>query len=221
MLENDGKPTDRQKRSGAAGAKIGQTAVPEKHDIICYECSYTFILSGKISNTICPKCHKSLNVGDHKVSKATQLTLKTIGTVEVTPDGKLIDGSSVVARGVTVAGNVKNARIECTGTLELLNGAELDIKNIKFKDLVVRPDAIISISRKFECRNLEISGDLTAKVSVTGLATVRPGGILRGEVYTPHLVVEDGGGLSASVSAGSAQQSRKSNGKRRRKNGAM
>lgn len=207
VLEEAESSKKEKKTAERSGARIGQTAVPEKHDIVCYECSYAFVLSGKIGTTICPKCHKSLNVGDHKVAKKASLTVKTIGAVEVTPEGELTEGSDIVARHMIIAGDVRNARIKCTGRIELCGGAQMDVKNVATKDLLVRTGCRIVISRKFECRDLEVLGDLKAKVRVTGTATIRPGGTLRGEVYTPHLVVEDGGGLSASVFAGITEQS--------------
>ena len=102
---------------------------------------------------------------------------------------------------------------------ELGKGADMDIKKITIRDLLVRPDCTLTISRKFKCDNLEVLGDLKAKVTVTGVVTVRPGGTLRGAVCTPHLIVEDGGGLSATISAG-IEQDAKVTKKTRRKSGA-
>jgi len=217
VLEEDGKARAAGKAKETGGARIGQTAMPQKHDIVCYECAYTFVLSGKIGNTICPKCHKALNVGDHKIAKKAKLTVKTIGSVEVTPEGELSAGSSIVARRVVIAGNVSQAAIECTGKVELCQGAELDVKKISFKDLLVRPGSKITITRKLKCRDLEVLGDLDANINVTGTATVKAGGTLRGEISTPHLVVEDGGGLNASVSAGVPEESSNKKKGRRKK----
>src|SRR6266404_9248281 len=64
-------------------------------------------------------------------------------------------------------------------------------------DLRIAPGAEFKFKQEARYRNVEIFGTLHAKLESTGIITVRPGGLLSGEVRAQHLVVEDGGGLTA------------------------
>jgi cytoskeletal protein CcmA (bactofilin family) len=61
------------------------------------------------------------------------------------------------------------------------------------------PGAEFKFKQEARYRNVEIFGTLHAKLESTGIITVRPGGLLSGEVQAQHLVVEDGGGLKATL----------------------
>ncbi|MCK5849402.1 MAG: polymer-forming cytoskeletal protein [Kiritimatiellae bacterium] len=195
------KASEKPSGTGATNLRIGQTAVPQKHNIVCYECAYTFVLTGKLSKTICPKCHKTLESSDHTIADKEVLITQTIGTVHILESGELAEKSKVVARNVVLEGNIEKATIDCTGTLELCRGAKLDIRRIDFNDVLVRKNCQLSLTRKLECRNLDVRGDIKGNIKTTGVATIRAGGLLRGKINTSHLVVEEGGGLKAAVKA--------------------
>ncbi len=61
----------------------------------------------------------------------------------------------------------------------------------------IAPGAEFKFKQEARYRNVEIFGSLQAKLESTGIITVKPGGLLEGEVQAQHLVVEDGGGLKA------------------------
>ena len=53
---SDGKPV----------AHIGRTALPPRHDILCYACSYRFVHTGRMGEgLLCPKCHEMLLTKDY------------------------------------------------------------------------------------------------------------------------------------------------------------
>ena len=45
-------------------------------------------------------------------------------------------------------------------------------------------------------------GALRAKLESTGVITVKPGGLLEGQIQAQHLIVEEGGGLKAQLRIG-------------------
>ena len=49
-----------------------------------------------------------------------------------------------------------------------------------------------------------VEGELDAQIHADRSVVIRPGGVLRGEVHTSHLVIDEGGGLKARVFAKSA-----------------
>ena len=198
-------PPKAKKASGASkgkaggGLRIGHTAIPQKHDILCYECSYAFVLTGRLSKTICPKCHKTLLTSDYSTAQKEVLTIQTIGSVHILPGAELEEKSNIVARKIVVAGDIEKALVNCTGTIELCNGAKLDVRKITFKDVLVREDCRISVTRKLECQNIDVKGDIKGNIKVSGRVTIHSGGMLQGKITTPHLIVHDGGGLKAAV----------------------
>ncbi|MEM7396773.1 MAG: polymer-forming cytoskeletal protein, partial [Verrucomicrobiota bacterium] len=46
-------------------------------------------------------------------------------------------------------------------------------------------------------RDLDVEGEVFGRIEVSGLVTIRPGGIVEGALKTSHLEVEEGGGLYA------------------------
>ena len=192
------KPAAKPPDGAAAQTRIGQTAMPARYDILCYLCGYAFVVQGNLKDTLCPKCHKFLDVGDHVIDSEWTRDLQTVGRIEVKPGGH-VKGATLLARSIVLAGNIEEATIKNCQTLELRTGARFDPKGILASDIVVHETATLSVTQPLACRNLDIRGKLTAKVTTEGVVTIRPGGCLRGTLRGPHLVVEDGGGLLARV----------------------
>jgi len=200
------KPDEKKNTVGKLASRIGHTVIPVKYEIVCYECAYTFTLTGRLQDTICPKCHALLDGSDHTIDREWTGTIKTIGTIELKPEGAL-KGGEFIARNVIIAGHAEEGIIQAYQRLALGAGATFDVARIRMKDLVIRKDGKFTITSKFTCRNLEVEGELKAKVFIEGIVRIRRGGFLRGEVYTPHLVVEEGGGLWAKVVVDSDESS--------------
>jgi len=142
-----------------------------------------------------------MNHGDHTIDGVWSGTIKTVGTVELKSGGIMRDGN-VVAGDIVVAGNAKGCTMFACRTLQLCKGAEVDFRKITVRDLLIEGGGKFVVSHKVVCQNLDVRGDLRAKVFTGGVAVIRHGGVLRGELHSPHLIVEDGGGLRAKVSAG-------------------
>jgi len=198
-----GKP-DQQKENGhakKAGARIDHTVIPGKHEIICYECDYLFMLAGRIQDTMCPKCHKPLKVTDHVIDGEWAESLRTIGTINI-KEGAVLNGSELRARDIILAGNAENGIIRAGRRLELCKGARLNMAKTRMKDVFVRKGGEFEFSSTITLRDLEIEGSLKARIFADGLVIIKNGGTLDGELHTPHLVVEDGGGLKARVVIG-------------------
>jgi len=196
--DGDAAPSDDHKR---AKAKIGHTAMPTRHEIVCYECGYEHTVTGRIQNAFCPKCHEELETGDVVVDSETDRSIKTVGAVEVRP-GAALRHANVTAGTLVLAGTVEDSVVSIGGCLEIRKGARLDLQEIKYRDLVVAGDAKFTSRKRIACRNLTVAGELSGKVHATGVARIRAGGLLRGEIHGEHLVVEDGGGLKAKVFVG-------------------
>ena len=195
--------------SNPPAARIGHTVLPPRHEIVCYECRYTFIMQGRVWSTQCPKCHKRLENVDHVVEGTWTKNVRTIGKVHITKDGVLEKGE-ILAREVALEGSVKDGTIE-TSCLQLYPGARFDMKNIRARDLVVKKGAKFAFTRRLSCRDVDIAGTLNAVIYSEGVIKVREGGMLRGEVHGSHLVIESGGGLKAKISVVSDKASVREN----------
>ena len=202
--------TDKRKKKPPVtrATRIGHTVMPAKYEIVCYECEYAFTVQGRIQNsTFCPKCRKRLRYSDHVVDSVWTEDLKTIGTIEVKPEG-VIRNADLVAREIILAGRIENSRVRVTCRLEICSGAKIDLRTVELRNLLIRAGAQFSIRRKLVCNNLEVAGTLRSRAFVEEQAVIKRGGHLLGEIHSPSLIVEEGGGLSADVSIGSREKSR-------------
>jgi cytoskeletal protein CcmA (bactofilin family) len=177
-------------------ARIGHTAVPQRNELLCYECGYAFVITGRIHNVICPKCHRKLLMEDLSIDSEWARDVKTIGNVAILKGGRLT-GGSIVARDVILEGDARQATLQVGRRLELGAGARFDQARATFNELRVRAGARIVLRRAVDCGNIEVEGDLKADARCSGLVRVHAGGCLRGSLRAARLAVADGGGLMA------------------------
>jgi cytoskeletal protein CcmA (bactofilin family) len=192
--QTDVPPADLQK----PGARVARTALPVKHLIVCYECGYKFQTHGRVSSTHCPKCRALLDLTDHTIDTEWSETIKTAGTIHLTPGGVLKNGD-LIGADVIVEGIIEGGRVRAMRTLELGAGAIFSEKVISAPDLRIGRGADSQFKQPAKYCNVEVCGTLRAKLEATGIVTVKAGGLLEGEVRAEHLIVEDGGGLKADV----------------------
>ena len=197
-LENprEGAPAQRKTAS-----RIGHSAIPVRHEIVCYMCRYVFVVQGRIAKTVCPKCHEWLNYQDYVIDGEWTENITTIGRIEVAPAG-IVRNAALLGREISLAGNIEEGSAEAFERLDLWPGARMDLSRLTFRDLLVRREGRFILKGKILCRNVEVEGTLKAKIVAEGVLTVRAGGVLQGDVRTAHLVVEDGAGLKASLNVG-------------------
>jgi cytoskeletal protein CcmA (bactofilin family) len=182
-------------------AHFASSVMPQKYEITCYECGYLFALQGHVHDTLCPKCHRNLEALNLTIEGEWTVPVKTIGTVELKA-GSVLKNVEINARDVILRGNAEDGTLVVTRRLEVHQGATLDIEKTSFRDLAIRSGGKFAFTKKIACRNLEVEGELTASIYSEGVITVRNGGLLKGEVHGPHLVIEEGGGLEARTVAG-------------------
>ena len=178
------------------GARVARTTVPVKHSIECYECGYKFQVHGRATTTHCPKCRVLLDFKDYLIDSEWVETIKTAGTIRLTTTGVLKSGD-LIGADVIIEGIIEGGRARALRTIELGAGAIFSEKAVSGPDLRIAPGAEFKFKQEARYRNVEIFGSLQAKLESTGIITVKPGGLLEGEVQAQHLVVEDGGGLKA------------------------
>ncbi|MGD0059847.1 MAG: polymer-forming cytoskeletal protein [Verrucomicrobiia bacterium] len=183
------------------GARVARTTLPVKHQIDCYECGYKFQVHGRVTTSHCPKCRALLDLADHVIDTEWVDTIKTAGTIRLTSTGVLKNGD-LIGADVVVEGIIEGGRARALRTLELGAGAIFSEKAVSGPDLRIGPGADFKFKQEAKYRNVEISGTLRARLEATGVITVKPGGLLEGEVQTEHLIVEDGGGLKAQLRIG-------------------
>ena len=179
-------------------ARIRQTSVPERFDIVCYVCQYAFSLQGRIVRTMCPKCHNMLLCENHVISGSYAGILKTIGNIEVKA-GAFLDNAELVARNITLRGNAANATLRATERLELCTYSKFNIDRVSFKDLNIGTDIACSFTKHVFCNNLDTDGTLYGTFYCSGSAKIGPHGSITGELKARRLMVEDGGGLEGTV----------------------
>jgi cytoskeletal protein CcmA (bactofilin family) len=189
-------PIHQEKPGQADKLRIGHTSEPLKRTLVCYGCEYKFLLTGKFSRTYCPKCRQELDLTDHVIESEFDGTLKTLGRVEIRP-GAVLNEARIVAGDAVLLGDALSADIQACRTIELCHGARFDLSRLRSPTIIIGRGSRIAADVPVKCENLEVEGDLKARVYSSGIVTVHSGGLLRGELHGSHLHVEEGAGLVA------------------------
>lgn len=181
------------------GAHIGRTAMPTKHDVICYECGYAFQITGSIvKHTICSKCRNRLVVDNPVIDGAWSGEIKTAGTVHVKRGGH-ITGGTIRTTHMILEGDIgEEAVVQVFRRLEIRDASKYREDCIEARDLVIGEGAAM-IQPAMSFHDVEVSGTLRTSLTASGAVTVRKGGALEGDVVCSSIGVEDGGVLLASV----------------------
>ena len=125
-----------------------------------------------------------------------QAEIKTIGVVHVKPAGRVV-GGTMHAMDLVVEGTVQGGTHYACGRVECKAGAKIELSAIQAKDIVVRRGARVVSRKTLRYHNIEIEGELNAKLIADGIVRIRPGGLLKGSLEGAHLEVEEGGGVKA------------------------
>lgn len=186
--------TDQQK----IGTGVGRTVMPARHVIECYECGYKFQLHGRASKTNCSKCRAVLDLSDHTIDSDWSESLRTTGTIRLTSRA-ILKAGDLIANDAVLDGILEGGRIRAMRRLELGPSAIFSEKSIAASDLKIGAGASITFKQEVKYRDVEVFGTLNARLHASGIVTVRLGGLLTGEVHATHLVVDEGGGLKATL----------------------
>ena len=178
-----------------APARIGRTALPSKNDIFCYNCGYTFQITGQVQTLYCAKCRTILEKKDYVVEGESTADFTTTGNIKVGP-AAVLKGGTLTARDVILAGRMEGGRIKAFRRIELEPGSSWVQEDITAADLRVAPGATVEWKGKVLFRNVDVMGELHVDLACSGLLSVFPGGHFRGKLQGAHLMVEEGGGLN-------------------------
>jgi cytoskeletal protein CcmA (bactofilin family) len=178
--------------------RIGRTVIPTKSEIYCYECDYVFQSSGRMHSLICPKCRRSLNQTDYTIEGESTASVRTTGDIRIAASGILKSGS-LFARNIILAGSIEGGSARAYRCLTIERSAKFDPDVLSCRDLNISAGARVQFSGKRNFRTIEVAGELEGHFSVEGLIHIHAGGHLMGRVEGAHLIVDDGGGLTADV----------------------
>ena len=178
--------------------RIAHTAQPTRHDVVCYECGFAFLLTGQLRNTYCPKCRSILEAGEQTIDGEWTGIVKTIGVVRITATGVVKDGK-IATSEVILAGSIEGGKVQAFGRLEVCAGGKFVPEALEVRNLVIGVGAIVRMEKVFSLKNVEIFGELNASINATGLVALRAGCFFNGEVSCHHLVVDDGARMVASL----------------------
>ncbi len=209
VSRSSGPPRYQPPRPGArppagqtsAGASVQRTALPPKQHIRCYECNYEFDLTGRMHSTYCPKCRTTLDLAGYTIDTDCRETLKTLGTIRITPRG-VVSTAKLVAMDVELSGKIIRSSVEAFGLAVIHPGADFARQDLRSQDLKIEAGAEVTFRGWAVYRNVEVVGTLNANVYATGTVTVRSSGRLTGGVSAARLVVEDGATLSLDANIG-------------------
>jgi len=183
---------------GQIAARAHHTALPTKHEIMCYECGYEFKVTGRTTSTHCPKCRKHLEITDYTIEGEWTEPLRTAGKIHVLPDAVLAE-VDLIATDIILEGSAKDATLQAYRWLELGPASVFSESKLQAGGLRVVQGAEITLKKVLKIRDVEVHGVLNGKLRATGVVKVCAGALLKGDVQGARLVVEEGGGLKAKI----------------------
>ncbi len=179
--------------------RFGSTIIPDKYEIVCYQCGYSFLLTGQLRKTFCPKCREELKIKDYIIDAEWSGTIKTIGTVDIKSGGSLKNANITAGRLIIDGDAGVNSVINASRILELGPNAKFDMSNISMTDLLIREGSKASIQQEISCRNLVVEGCLNIKTVNCEHAVLKKNGYLDGKLTAGSLTVEEGCGMNAEL----------------------
>ncbi len=203
---NASPPSDRKEEVGAQASSaykeskraVGHTAMPSRHELVCYSCGYAFVVTGKLSKLFCSKCKEELETGDHTIEGEWTRDIRTVGRVNIKP-GAVVKNATIISTDIVIGGDCTNAKLKPSRRIELVTGGRVAPSLLDSHPVLIRPGARIALDSPLRCSDLDIHGELQGEVEPTGLVTIHAGGMLRGKLNAHHLIVHDGGGLNADL----------------------
>lgn len=196
-------PPGRESSAGTDGdagkIRVGHTAKPTRHDIVCYECGFSFFLTGQLKSTYCPKCRSILDAAELTIKGEWCGTLKTIGLVTIASDGVVTEGARISANCVKLEGRIAGGKVGIFGRLYLCPGGVFVPEAVTLSELVVVSGASLKLAGELCLKGIEIAGEVHGMLRITGQAVVRSGGVMSGSLVGHHLVVEDGASMNATL----------------------
>ncbi|MFT5240407.1 MAG: cytoskeletal protein CcmA (bactofilin family) [Kiritimatiellia bacterium] len=194
----DRKPDTPPEKDPLAAKRIGSTVMPARHNLTCYECGFEFVLTGRLEDTYCAKCRKSLKAGHHTISGEWTVDVKTLGTIDVKPSARA-DGVTLVCGNLVIAGDVSTCNITVCRTATFCAGAIFDLDRIQFCDVEIGENYTLSLDHKLACRHVNVKGRLQADATLSGRMSVACGGAFEGKLSAIGLTIEDGASLCADL----------------------
>ena len=178
-----------------APARIGRTALPSKNEIFCYNCGYTFQITGKVQTLYCAKCRTILEKKDVELEGESTADVTTTGNIRLGPQA-VLKGGTLTGRDVILQGRMEGGSIKAFRRIQIEPGATWVQEQITATDLRIAAGATVEWKGKVLFRNVDVYGALSVNLACSGLLSVFPGGHFRGTLQGAHLMVEEGGGLN-------------------------
>lgn len=179
--------------------QIGVTIVPKKRVVTCYDCGYSFTVTGKLHVPYCPKCKILLCVNDIVIDGEQIENIKTIGDVIIKPTAKLAPGLTINARSVTIGGDVSQcAAVLASEYIYLETDGKISPTVLEQTHVVIPESAEIKATSEFKCKRLTVMGKIEGSISVAECLEIKAGGNVVGDISAPSLVMELGAGLTGS-----------------------
>jgi len=183
--------------ASAPRAAFARTVEPTKRTVRCFRCGYEFRFAGGAKDVYCAKCHAKIDLSDRTIAGPFSGEILTAGHVWIKPEARL-SSARIVAGSVRLEGAVdETSRVEATRWLEIAPGAVFEPRLVSGESVRVAAGAKIVLPNRFFVRHLDIAGAVEGDVEATGLVSIRAGGFFAGKLKSPHLEVEEGGGLRA------------------------
>ncbi len=191
-------PADRTGHTRPRPMGIGRTTMPTQNEVVCYGCGFQFVVRGRTTVTQCPKCGARLSMKDETITGGFHEECVTAGKVTLTRSA-IVDGGKITANDILLEGIIKSGQVRAHKMLTLAKGAELPEDLLDARSLKIGPEASFDFERTLELHDVEVCGELKARIKATGTVTVRASGHLLGQLMAKHLIVEEGGGLNCAL----------------------
>lgn len=190
------------KAPGPARKRARAKTESPTRQITCFECGTELTVSINAESTMCKRCSSYVDLKDYRIDSSVSRNFKTKGTFTIEPKGYLFN-TETTAEHVVLKGRLLG-KLDARGSLTVHSGAEIK-GTFTTGNLIIPAGAHFRWPEPIHAPRMDIAGELAADINVSGVACLRQGARLFGNVLATHLVVESGAVLVGTLKLGTAR----------------
>ena len=184
-------------KEGAIVAQSGETQetghthhVPvTRREVVCFDCHADNKASAKATSTQCANCGTFIDLRDVEIRGRSTQRIRTRGKVTIHKKGALL-GTAIHCGSLLVEGSIVGS-VYAQDTVEFRTDAKV-VGEIRCRRLIVERRCHVQGLQPIHVDFLELSGSLTARVLVKGLAEIMRHARFEGGLYAAGLKMEAG-----------------------------
>jgi cytoskeletal protein CcmA (bactofilin family) len=170
-------------------------------EIECFECKAKHEVSSAATSSFCPKCSTHIDLRDYKVTNSFSRSIKTQGTIHITPKGDL-SSTNVTCRAALIEGKLRG-NLNCLGTATINFVGKIPGRLVA-ENILIDRKSDVHFFRRLQVKSIEIRGRMTGEIVAGGAVIIHRNALLDGNVTAKSISVEKGGIFMGQLIIGTA-----------------